>query len=116
MGKITAPALLTPEHAQEAFDSGNFSRGMPKPIPVIVLGRLAIDKEYQGKHLGSALLKDAMLRTVTISQNVEVRGLLVHAIKEDAKRFCLKYGFQESPIDPMTLLMSVQTIKNHISD
>lgn len=92
--------------------TGNFSRGMPEPIPVIVLGRLAIDQSYQGQQLGAALLKDAMLRTVTIANNVGVRGLLVHVISEDAKRFYLKYGFQESPMEPMTLLLSVKIIKN----
>jgi len=96
--------------------TGNFSRGMPEPIPVIVLGRLAVDKSYQGQRLSSALLKDAMLRTVTIANNVGVRGLLVHAISEDAKRFYLKYGFQESPMDPMTLLISIKNIKKHISE
>lgn len=96
--------------------TGNFSRGMPEPIPVIVLGRLAIDKSYQGQRLGAALLKDAMLRTGTIANNVGVRGLLVHAISEDAKRFYLKYGFQQSPMEPMTLLLSVTNIKKFISE
>jgi GNAT superfamily N-acetyltransferase len=95
--------------------TGNFSRGMPNPIPVIILGRLAIDAKYQGKRLGAALLKDAMLRTLSISSNVGVRGLLVHAISEDAKRFYLKYGFHESPIEPMTLLLSIKNISQHLS-
>lgn len=96
--------------------TGNFSRGMPEPIPVIVLGRLAVDKSCQGQGIGPALLKDAMLRTVTIADNVGVRGLLVHAISDDAKRFYLKYGFQESPMEPMTLLISVTNIKNHLTE
>ena len=96
--------------------TGNFSRGMPEPIPVIVLARLVIDKNYQGKRLGAALLKDTMLRTVTIANNVGIRGLLVHAISEDAKRFYLKYGFQESPMDPMTLLLTVNNIKKNLSE
>ena len=95
--------------------SGNFSRGMPDPIPVIILGRLAIDAKYQGRRLGAALLKDAILRTLSISKHVGVRGLLVHAISEDAKRFYLKYGFQESPIEPMTLLLSIKNISQHVS-
>ncbi|MGD9172195.1 MAG: GNAT family N-acetyltransferase [Candidatus Thiodiazotropha sp.] len=95
--------------------TGNFSRGMPQPIPVIVLGRLAIDLNHQGKHLGAALLKDAMLRTLSIASNVGVRGLLVHAISEEAMRFYLQYGFQESPIEPMTLLLSVKNIGRHLS-
>ncbi len=95
--------------------TGNISRGMPDPIPVIVLGRLAIDASHQGKRLGAALLKDAMLRTLSIANNVGVRGLLVHAISEDAKQFYLKYGFQESPIEPMTLLISIKNISHHLS-
>ena len=96
--------------------TGHFSRGMPEPIPIIVLGRLAIDQNYQGQRLGAALLKDVMLRTVTIANNVGIRGLLVHAISEDAKRFYLKYGFQESPMESMTLLLSINNIKKHIFD
>jgi hypothetical protein len=60
------------------------------------------------------LLKDAMLRTLSVANNVGVRGLLVHAISEDAKRFYLKYGFQESPIEPMTLFLSIKNIYRHL--
>ena len=95
--------------------TGNFSRGMPDPIPVIILGRLAIETKYQGRRLGAALLKDAMLRTLSIANNVGVRGLLVHAISEEAKQFYLKYGFQESPIEPMTLFLSIKNISQHLS-
>ena len=87
---------------------------MPDPIPVIVLGRLAINQNFQGSGLGAALLKDAMLRTVSIANNVGVRGLLVHAISEQAKRFYLRYGFQESRIEEMTLLLSIKNIRKHI--
>jgi GNAT superfamily N-acetyltransferase len=95
--------------------TSNFSRGMPDPIPVIILGRLAIDTRYQGKRLGAALLKDAMLRTLSVANDVGIRGLLVHAISEDAKQFYLKYGFQESPTEPMTLLLSIKNITQHLS-
>ena len=114
--KVIGYYALATGSVERDVATGNFSRGMPEPIPVIVLGRLAIDKNYQGHRLGSALLKDAMLRTVTIANNVGVRGLLVHAISEDAKRFYLKYGFQQSPMDHMTLLLSVTNIKKHISE
>lgn len=95
---------------------GSIARNMPEPIPVIVLGRLAVDTQYQGRRLGAALLKDAMLRTLSIAQNVGVRGLLVHAISEEAKQFYLSYGFQGSPIEPMTLLLSVQHLKGYFKD
>ncbi len=114
--KVIGYYALATGSVERDIATGGFSRGMPEPVPVIVLGRLAIDKSYQGQRLGAALLKDAMLRTVTIANNVGVRGLLVHAISDDAKRFYLKYGFQESPMELMTLLLSVKNIKKHISE
>jgi GNAT superfamily N-acetyltransferase len=93
---------------------GNFARGMPDPIPVIVLGRLAIDQRYQGQQLGGFLLKDAMQRALNVSSQVGIRGLLVHAISEEAKRFYLRYGFFESTFELMTLMISMKTLLSHL--
>lgn len=87
---------------------------MPDPIPVIILARLAIHIDYQNKKLGAALLKDAIKRTLMIAKNVGIRGLLVHAISQEAKQFYLQYGLTESPTDPMTLMISVKTLKKHL--
>ena len=92
----------------------SLARNMPEPIPVMVLGRLAIDLNHQGQKLGAALLKDAMLRTLTVSTHVGVRAMLVHAISDDAKNFYLSYGFQESPIDAMTLFLSIKHLKSYL--
>lgn len=86
---------------------GKIKREMPEPIPVMVLGRLAVDLSWQGSGLGSGLLRDAVLRTYTVSKQVGVRALLVHALSEDAKDFYLRHGFMQSPIDPMTLMLSL---------
>lgn len=83
---------------------GSFRRNMPSPIPVIVLGRLAVDVRAQGKELGKSLLRDAFLRAYKISQHLGARGLLVHAISEEARQFYLKNGFTASPISPYTLM------------
>jgi predicted N-acetyltransferase YhbS len=88
----------------------NISRNMPEPIPVMVLGRLAVDIEYQGQSLGKGLLKDALLRCKSVAENVGVRAVLVHAISEQAKMFYRQYGFQESPIDDMTLFIAMKNI------
>lgn len=93
---------------------GNFARGMPEPIPVIVLARLAMDQRYQGQQLGGFLLKDALQRTLNVSSQVGIRGLLVHAISEEAKKFYLRYGFVESPFEPMTLMISMKTLLSHL--
>lgn len=90
------------------------ARNMPEPIPVMVLGRLAIDVQNQRQRLGAALLKDALLRTLAVARNAGVRALLVHAISEDAKRYYQGYGFVESPMDTMTLMLSIKHIEAHL--
>lgn len=89
------------------FVSGGLRRNMPDPIPVVVLGRLAIDLTHQGQKLGAALLKDAVLRASAVSQKVGVKALLVHALNDKAKAFYLNYGFQVSPIDDLILLLKL---------
>ena len=87
---------------------GKVRRNMPDPVPVIVLGRLAIDERWQHAGLGRSLLRDAILRTLSVSQQAGVKALLVHTLSEDAKQFYLRNGFLESPLDPMTLIISLQ--------
>jgi GNAT superfamily N-acetyltransferase len=83
---------------------------MPDPVPVIVLGRLAVDSGYQGAGLGGALLRNAIRRTLRVSTEIAVKAMLVHAISPDAHRFYLSFGFVESEADKMTLFMSVATM------
>jgi GNAT superfamily N-acetyltransferase len=83
-------------------------RNMPDPIPVMVLGRLAVDQQWQHAGLGQSLLKDAVLRCLSVSQHAGVKALLVHALSEDAKTFYVHNGFLESPLDPMTLVIALQ--------
>jgi predicted N-acetyltransferase YhbS len=79
---------------------------MPDPIPVVVLGRLAVDKRWHGEGLGTGLLRDAVLRILQAADIAGVRAILVHAISEDAKRFYEKHGFLTSPVDPMTVMIT----------
>lgn len=83
-------------------------RNMPDPIPMAVLGRLAIDSNWQGKGIGVALLQDAVARTAQAAAIMGIRGILVHAISNEAKAFYERYGFQASPNNPMTLVMSLK--------
>ena len=85
--------------------TGGVRRNMPEPIPVLVLGRLAVAQRAQGLKLGAALLQDAVSRAMAVSENIGVRALLVHALNESARAFYQRYGFQESPVDPMTLML-----------
>lgn len=86
-------------------------RNMPDPVPVMVLGRLAVDRQLQGNKLGAAMLQDAVNRAIAVSQNTGVRALLVHALHEQAKQFYEHYGFQESPQHPMTLMLCLSSVK-----
>lgn len=86
-------------------------RNMPDPVPVMVLARLAVDHRAQGIQLGAALLQDAVRRAVNVSQNAGVRALLVHALHDRAKQFYEHYGFQQSPHQPMTLMLRLNTVK-----
>ncbi len=95
--------------SQEAISK--FKRNMPNPIPVIILGRLAVDKNYQGKGFGRYLVRDAAIRVTQAADLVGIRGLIVHAISEDAKAFYKSVGFDESPLNPMTLMITLKDLK-----
>jgi ribosomal protein S18 acetylase RimI-like enzyme len=86
-------------------------RNMPDPVPVMVLARLAVDRQAQGIKLGASLLQDAVNRAIAVSQNAGVRALLVHALNDQAKKFYEHYGFHESPQHPMTLMLRLNTAK-----
>jgi GNAT superfamily N-acetyltransferase len=79
---------------------------MPDPIPVILLGRLAVDRRFHGMGIGTSLLRDALLRTLHVAETAGVRAILAHCISENARRFYVKYGFEESPMEPMTVMIT----------
>lgn len=89
--------------------TGSIKRNMPDPIPVVLLGRLAVDRQMQGRKLGAALLKDAVNRALQVAGNMGVRALLVHALNEKAKGFYEYYGFTQSPVNPMTLMLKIKS-------
>lgn len=94
--------------------SGKVRRNMPEPIPVMVLGRLAVDRQWQGKQVGVGMLKDAVLRTIAVAEQAGIRALLVHALSEEAKRFYLQCGFHESPTNDLTLMISLAEARSVI--
>ena len=73
----------------------------------MVLGRLAVDKTVHGQGVGTGLLRDAVVRIVQAADIAGIRAILVHAISEEAKRFYQSYGFVASPVDPLTVMISV---------
>jgi predicted N-acetyltransferase YhbS len=89
---------------------------MPDPVPVMVIGRLAVDQATQGQAVGPALLRDAVLRTLQAAEIAGIRAILVHAISEHAKRFYEKWGFVASPAEPMTLMITVAEAQKALQD
>ena len=94
---------------------GRFRRNMPEPIPVVVLARLAVDRAYHGRSLGRALVRDAARRVVHAADAIGIRGIVVHAISDDAKAFYLALGFEPSPIEAMTLVVTLADIRKSLA-
>ena len=94
--------------------TGRVRRNMPDPIPVMVLGRLAVSRQYQNQSLGSWLLKDALLRVLGVAEMAGIRAVLLHAMSDRARRFYLKHGFALSPLDPMTLMIPLNDVRREL--
>lgn len=109
-GVVVAYYALATGSVQRAELKSKMRHGAPDPVPVMVLGRLAVDKGHQGKGLGGALLKDGLLRTIEVSRSAGVRMMMVHAIDEAAAAFYVRYGFQPLPKQPLTLFMPIESI------
>jgi GNAT superfamily N-acetyltransferase len=91
-------------------------RNMPDPLPVMLLGRLAVDRHRHNQGIGRALIRDAMMRVVTIAADTGVFAVLVHAISEPARQFYLSQGFVSSPIQSRTLLMTLETVRSILAE
>ncbi|WP_250280742.1 MULTISPECIES: GNAT family N-acetyltransferase [unclassified Frankia] len=90
---------------QRLDTSRRIGQGMPDPVPVILLGRLAVGVKEQGRGLGAHLLRDAITRTIAAAEIVGVRALLVHALHDQARESYLHFGFEPSPTHPLHLFL-----------
>ncbi|AMX94104.1 GNAT family N-acetyltransferase [Mesorhizobium ciceri] len=94
--------------------SSRFRRNMPDPIPVAVLGRLAVDQAYHGRGIGRALVRDAGLRILQAAEILGIKGIVVHAISDDARAFYITIGFEPSPVEPLTLMVTLADLSESI--
>ena len=108
-GRVAGYYALAAGAVSRSAATSAVRRNMPNPVPVLVLARLAVDRGMQGRQLGGALLQDAVKRALSVSQDAGVRALLVHALDEPAKAFYLHYGFGESPLHPLTLMLPLRS-------
>lgn len=110
-GKVVGYYALASSAVAPAAASGRFRRNMPDPVPVVVLGRLAVAASHHGQGLGRGLFQDAALRVIHAADAVGIRGMVVHALSEEARDFYLRLGLDESPLDPMTLMVTVAELR-----
>ena len=110
-GRVWGYYALAAGGVSHAWATPAVRRNMPDPVPVMVLARLAVATGAQGMQLGGSLLQDAVQRAVAVSQQAGVRALLVHALHERARLFYVHYGFQASPVHPLTLMLGLNTVK-----
>jgi len=92
--------------------TGRVRRNMPDPVPVVVLGRLAVARSRQGQGFGRALFQDAARRVMHAAETIGIRALLVHTLSDEAKAFYLRLGLDPSPLDPMTLMVTVADLRS----
>ena len=114
--KVVGYYALASSAVTPAAAPGRFRRNMPDPIPVVVLARLAVDRTEQGRGLGHALFQDAAKRVIHAAEAIGIRGLLVHALSEDAKAFYITLGLEVSPLDPMTLMATITDLQSALDD
>lgn len=105
--------------AMSAYDRakapGPLSKRMPNQIPCILLARLAVDKQYQGGGWGIELLRDALLRSVGLSDSIGAAAVLIHCRDEAARDFYLRHGdFVQSPIEELHLMVSMKALKAYV--
>jgi len=114
--KVVGFYALANGSVEQTNATGPVRRNTPNPIPVMVIGRLAVDETFRGKGLGRGLLRDAVLRTLQVAAIVGVRAILVRALSEEAKRFYEHHGFSPSPLDPMTLMITTKEAQQTLTN
>lgn len=114
--RVVAYYCLAAGAVAQSAAPGRVKRNMPDPVPVMVLGRLAVDQRWQGRRVGPGLLRDAILRTLQAAEVVGMRAILVHAISHRARSFYERYGFRRSSLDDMRLLITLADAKRALKD
>lgn len=109
--RVVAYYALASSAVAAGVATGRLRRNMPDPIPVVVLGRLAIDQSLQGSGMGRALVRDACMRVIAAADAIGIRGMVVHALSASAQAFYERVGFEPSPLDPMTLMATIADIR-----
>lgn len=109
-------AISTAMAHRSSLPTGKLRRGMPDEIPLLLIGRLAIDTEYQGRGLGTDLLIDALRRCLIAAETAGARGVITHAIDDAATAFYERHGFVRCPLGERTLLMPIEIVGTLVAE
>lgn len=104
-------SISTALEQRHVLPSAKLRHGMPEQVPLLLIGRLAVDAQWRGRGLGSALLADALRRCLAASEIAGVRGVVAHAIDEAAVLFYERHGFVRSPLGERVMLMPIETVR-----
>jgi len=102
-------SLHTGGIVRDSLPTAKLRRNIPASVPVVIIGRLAVDHRYKGKGIGGGLLRDAILRALTVNREIGFRAILVHALDDEAVSFYSKYEFVPCAVDPRTMLLPIET-------
>ena len=91
-------------------------RGMPEQVLLLLIGRLAVDRAFQGHGLGTDLLADALRRCLAASEIAGARGVVAHAIDDEAVSFYRRRGFLLSPLGERVMLIPIETVRSLFAD
>ncbi len=111
-GQVVGYYALAAGGVEREQAPGRVARGLARvAIPVVIVARLAVDRREQGRGLGKALLRDALLRTAGAADMIGIRAVLVHAKDEDARAFYERFDFEPSPVDPLQMFLLMKDLK-----
>ena len=110
-GRVVAYYCLATGSVGHGAAPGNIRRNMPDPVPVMLMGRLAVDRPHQGRGIARALVRDAILRTLNVAEIAGTTALLVHALDDTVAAFYRHLGFVDSPVDPLVLMLPLASAR-----
>jgi GNAT superfamily N-acetyltransferase len=105
-------SISTAVEQRNALPSAKLRRGMPEQVPLLLIGRLAVDAAWRGRGVGSALLVDALRRCLAASEIAGARGVVAHAIDDAAVGFYERHGFLRSPLGERVMLLPIETVRS----
>ena len=115
-GRVVGYTTLAAGSVEREQVPGRVARGLARhAVPVVILARLAVGRREQGRGLGKALLKDALLRIAGAADVIGIRAVLVHAKDEDARASYQRFDFEPSPVDPLQMFLFMKDLKRAAS-